>query len=80
VAALRVALSELKKTETRNTMTQLLNWLAEAQALNGATAEAMATIEEALNAKSGGTGVAARCAESARRIAPEDGSDRNGRS
>jgi len=43
-------LRELAKTETRNTTTQLLSWLAEAQALNDATTEAIATIEEALQA------------------------------
>jgi len=43
-------LGELAKTETRNTTTQLLSWLAEAQALNDATTDAIATIEEALQA------------------------------
>lgn len=41
-------LSELAKTGNRNTATQLLNWLAEAQALAEATTEALATVEEAL--------------------------------
>ncbi|MGO9452525.1 MAG: adenylate/guanylate cyclase domain-containing protein [Candidatus Binataceae bacterium] len=48
VAQIGRGLSELAKTGNRNTMTQLLNWLAEAQALADATAEALATIEEAL--------------------------------
>jgi len=50
IAQISRGLSELAKTDTRNTMTQLLSWLAEAQAFNGATTEALATIEEALNA------------------------------
>jgi ATP/maltotriose-dependent transcriptional regulator MalT len=41
-------LSELAKTGNRNTATQLLNWLAEAQVLADATTEALATVEEAL--------------------------------
>ena len=43
-------LRELAKTETRNTTTQHLTWLAEAQTLNGATTEALATIDQALKA------------------------------
>ena len=48
VAQISLGLSELAKTGNRNTATQLLNWLAEAQALAGATTEALATVEEAL--------------------------------
>ena len=48
VAQISLGLSELAKTGNRNTATQLLNRLAEAQALAGATTEALATVEEAL--------------------------------
>jgi adenylate cyclase len=48
VAQISLGLSELAKTGNRNTATQLLNWLAEAQALADATTEALATVEEAL--------------------------------
>jgi tetratricopeptide (TPR) repeat protein len=48
VAQISRGLSELAQTGNRNTATQLLNWLAEAQALDDATTEALATVEEAL--------------------------------
>ena len=48
VAQILQGLGELANTGNRNTATQLLTWLAEAQALADATTEALATVEEAL--------------------------------
>jgi len=47
VSLLREGIAALPETD-RNGMTAFLGWLAEAQALDGATTEALATIEQAL--------------------------------
>jgi AAA ATPase domain len=52
VAQISRGLSELAKTGNRNTATQLLNWLAEAQALDDATTEALANCRGSSDRKS----------------------------